>query len=262
MQGKAADDLKKMVTDRLVDAGLVYEGARAFVTPRRLTLFVQGVPARQPDLKEERKGPARRCARRRARGLPQGGGAFLDQRGRDPEGPEEGRLLHRADRKAGPRRDRCDRRDAAGDLAHLPVAEVDALGRAVGQSRQPRMGAAAAFYRRDVRAGDRRARDRARRDLRYHGAEHDLRPPLHGAGPDQGAPLRRLRGVAGEGQGGARSGAPPRDHPQRREEPCLRARLRAGRGRGTAERGRGAGRMAGRADGHVRRVVPRRSPAR
>ncbi len=57
MQGKAAEDLKKMVTDRLVDAGLVYEGARAFVTPRRLTLFVQGVPAKQPDLKEERKGP-------------------------------------------------------------------------------------------------------------------------------------------------------------------------------------------------------------
>src|SRR5436309_3858415 len=57
MQGKAADDLKKIVTDRLVDAGLVYEGARAFVTPRRLTLFVQGVPARQSDLKEERKGP-------------------------------------------------------------------------------------------------------------------------------------------------------------------------------------------------------------
>jgi len=57
MQAKAADDLKKMVTDRLVDAGLVYEGARAFVTPRRLALFVQGVPARQPDLKEERKGP-------------------------------------------------------------------------------------------------------------------------------------------------------------------------------------------------------------
>jgi len=57
MQGKAAEDLRKMVTDRLVDAGLVYEGARAFVTPRRLTLFVQGVPARQPDLKEERKGP-------------------------------------------------------------------------------------------------------------------------------------------------------------------------------------------------------------
>ena len=57
MQARAADDLKKMVTDRLVDAGLVYEGARAYVTPRRLTLFVQGVPVRQPDLREEKKGP-------------------------------------------------------------------------------------------------------------------------------------------------------------------------------------------------------------
>jgi len=57
MQARAADDLKKMVTDKLVDAGLVYEGARAFATPRRLALTVQGVPARQPDLKEERKGP-------------------------------------------------------------------------------------------------------------------------------------------------------------------------------------------------------------
>jgi len=57
MQARAADDLKKMVTDKLVDAGLIYEGARAFATPRRLALTVQGVPARQPDLKEERKGP-------------------------------------------------------------------------------------------------------------------------------------------------------------------------------------------------------------
>jgi len=57
MQARAAEDLKKMVTDRLVDAGLVYEGARAFATPRRLALTVQGIPARQPDLKEEKKGP-------------------------------------------------------------------------------------------------------------------------------------------------------------------------------------------------------------
>src|SRR3954466_14841781 len=57
MQAKAAEDLRKLVTDALVEAGLVYEGAKAFATPRRLALFVQGVPARQPDLKEERKGP-------------------------------------------------------------------------------------------------------------------------------------------------------------------------------------------------------------
>src|SRR4030088_329038 len=57
MQAKAADDLRKLVTGRLVDAGLVYEGAKAFVTPRRLALAVQGVPVRQPDVKEEKKGP-------------------------------------------------------------------------------------------------------------------------------------------------------------------------------------------------------------
>jgi glycyl-tRNA synthetase beta chain len=57
MQAKAADDLRRMVTDRLVAEGLVYEGAKAFATPRRLTLTVHGVPARQSDLKEERKGP-------------------------------------------------------------------------------------------------------------------------------------------------------------------------------------------------------------
>src|ERR1700692_3616097 len=57
MQARAAEDLRKAVTDRLVGAGLVYEGAKAFVTPRRLMLSVHGVPARQPDLREEKKGP-------------------------------------------------------------------------------------------------------------------------------------------------------------------------------------------------------------
>jgi glycyl-tRNA synthetase beta chain len=57
MQARAAEDLHKAVTDRLVEAGLVYDGAKAFVTPRRLTLAVQGVPVRQPDRREEKKGP-------------------------------------------------------------------------------------------------------------------------------------------------------------------------------------------------------------
>ena len=56
-QARAAEDLRKAVTDRLVDAGLVYEGAKAFVTPRRLALAVHGVPVRQPDVREEKKGP-------------------------------------------------------------------------------------------------------------------------------------------------------------------------------------------------------------
>ncbi|MEA2990086.1 MAG: glycyl-tRNA synthetase beta chain, partial [Alphaproteobacteria bacterium] len=57
MQMRAADDLKKLVTGKLAAAGLRYEGAKAFVTPRRLTLAVAGVPARQPDVTEEKKGP-------------------------------------------------------------------------------------------------------------------------------------------------------------------------------------------------------------
>src|SRR5262245_18862690 len=57
MQAKAADDLRRMVTDKLVAEGLVYEGAKAFATPRRLALTVHGIPVRQPDLKEERRGP-------------------------------------------------------------------------------------------------------------------------------------------------------------------------------------------------------------
>src|SRR3954471_1273599 len=57
MQARAAEDLKKLVTDRLVAARLTYDGAKAFATPRRLALAVAGIPARQPDIKDERKGP-------------------------------------------------------------------------------------------------------------------------------------------------------------------------------------------------------------
>ncbi|MGA0561787.1 glycine--tRNA ligase subunit beta [Ancylobacter sp. VNQ12] len=57
MQAAAADALRKLVTDALVERGLVYEGAKAFVTPRRLALAVHGLPAHQPDTHEERKGP-------------------------------------------------------------------------------------------------------------------------------------------------------------------------------------------------------------
>ncbi|OIP84457.1 MAG: glycine--tRNA ligase subunit beta [Rhodobacterales bacterium CG2_30_65_12] len=57
MQGRAGEDLKKLVTDGLVEAGLSYSGAAAFTTPRRLALTVEGLPAMSPDTREERKGP-------------------------------------------------------------------------------------------------------------------------------------------------------------------------------------------------------------
>ncbi|MCG6113770.1 MAG: glycine--tRNA ligase subunit beta [Mesorhizobium sp.] len=57
MQRKAAGDLKKMVTDGLVEAGLTYEAASEYWTPRRLALDIRGVTARSKDVREEIKGP-------------------------------------------------------------------------------------------------------------------------------------------------------------------------------------------------------------
>lgn len=57
MQAKAAEDLKSLVTNALVEAGLLYEGAQAHATPRRLVLSIEGLAARTKDVREERKGP-------------------------------------------------------------------------------------------------------------------------------------------------------------------------------------------------------------
>ncbi|AKO97350.1 glycyl-tRNA synthetase, tetrameric type, beta subunit [Marinovum algicola DG 898] len=57
MQARACDDLKKRMTDGLVEAGLTYASAAAFSTPRRLALTVEGLLAESPTVREERKGP-------------------------------------------------------------------------------------------------------------------------------------------------------------------------------------------------------------
>lgn len=57
MQARAADDFKRLVTTGLAKARLAFTAAQAFVTPRRLVLVVAGLPERQPDIEEERKGP-------------------------------------------------------------------------------------------------------------------------------------------------------------------------------------------------------------
>src|SRR6185369_8264399 len=57
MQARAADDLKRLVADGLKAAGLAFTDARAFATPRRLSLVVDGLPAARPDVSEERRGP-------------------------------------------------------------------------------------------------------------------------------------------------------------------------------------------------------------
>ena len=57
MQARAADDLKRLVTEKLKAAQLACSAAEAYATPRRLALVVRDLPEAQPDLKEERRGP-------------------------------------------------------------------------------------------------------------------------------------------------------------------------------------------------------------
>ena len=74
MQRKAAGDLKKLVADALVEAGLTYEGAREYWTPRRLTLDIRGVDARSKDVVEERKGPRTDAPEKAIQGFLRGAG--------------------------------------------------------------------------------------------------------------------------------------------------------------------------------------------
>ena len=78
MQARAAEDLKRIVTDGLVEAGLTYAGAAAFSTPRRLALTVQGLPAQSPTLREERKGPRVDAPQKAIEGFLRGAGIARD----------------------------------------------------------------------------------------------------------------------------------------------------------------------------------------
>ncbi len=79
MQARAGADLKKLVTDGLVEAGLTYATAAAFTTPRRLALTVEGLPAMSPDTREERKGPKVGAPEKAIDGFLRGAGLTRDQ---------------------------------------------------------------------------------------------------------------------------------------------------------------------------------------
>lgn len=79
MQAKAADDLRRLVTDFMVEQGLTYEGAAAHHGPRRLTLDIRGLPARTPDRREERKGPRTDAPDKALEGFLRSAGVTRDQ---------------------------------------------------------------------------------------------------------------------------------------------------------------------------------------
>lgn len=78
MQTRAASDLKRLVTDGLVEAGLTYASAGAFSTPRRLTLSVDGLLAQSPTIAEERKGPRVDAPEKAIEGFLRGAGVSRD----------------------------------------------------------------------------------------------------------------------------------------------------------------------------------------
>lgn len=79
MQRRAAQDLKKLVTDGMVEAGLTYASAAEFSTPRRLTLTIEGVLANSPTTVEERKGPRADAPDKAIEGFLRGAGLTRDQ---------------------------------------------------------------------------------------------------------------------------------------------------------------------------------------
>jgi glycyl-tRNA synthetase beta chain len=89
MQAGAPKDLERLVVGALSDRGLLFEGAKAFAGPRRLTLAVMGLPAKQPDVKEEKKGPRVGAPEKAIEGFLRSTGVTLEQCQKQSDGKGE-----------------------------------------------------------------------------------------------------------------------------------------------------------------------------
>jgi len=89
MQAQAAKDLERLAVGALSDRGLLFEGAKAFAGPRRLTLAISGLPAKQPDVSEEKKGPRVGAPEKAIEGFLRSVGVTLDQCQKQNDGKGE-----------------------------------------------------------------------------------------------------------------------------------------------------------------------------
>ncbi|MBL9075419.1 glycine--tRNA ligase subunit beta [Tabrizicola sp.] len=117
MQGKARDDLRRLVTDGLVEAGLTYASAGAFSTPRRLVLSVEGLTAESRPVREERKGPSTSAPAQAVEGFLRSTGLTLDQLERRTE--KKGETFYAVVEKPG--------REAAEIVAEVLEAVIRAF---------------------------------------------------------------------------------------------------------------------------------------
>ena len=100
MQAGAAKDLERLVVGALSDRGLLFEGARAFSGPRRLTLVIAGLPAKQADVSEEKKGPRVNAPEKAIEGFLKSAGVSLDkcEKRNDGKGEFYVAMIHRKGR--------------------------------------------------------------------------------------------------------------------------------------------------------------------
>jgi glycyl-tRNA synthetase alpha chain len=168
MQPKAAEDLRRLLTDGLVEAGLTYAHAAAFATPRRLALTVEELSDRSRPVREERKGPAATAPEAAIQGFLRSTGLTLDQLERRQD--KKGETFYAVIEKPG--------REAAEIVAEgwprdprLPLAQVDALGLGLLRWVRPSSPSSASSCAR-------RARGRPLRDRGPRRGQHHPRPPL------------------------------------------------------------------------------------
>ena len=161
MQTQAAEDLRRLTTNALVERGLTYEGAAAFATPRRLALHIAGLPARQPDVREERKGPRVGAPDAAVQGfLKSAGLASLDQ-AKIEKDAKKGEFYVAVIERAG-----AETLDLLADILPgiiktFPWPKSMRWGEASKRTELAALGAPAAFHSRDLRTRDRDARCRA-----------------------------------------------------------------------------------------------------
>ena len=100
MQTQGAKDLERLVVGALSDRGLLFEAVRGFAGPRRLTLAISGLPAKQPDVSEEKKGPRINAPEKAIEGFLKSAGVTLDQceKRADPKGDFYVAVIHRKGR--------------------------------------------------------------------------------------------------------------------------------------------------------------------
>ena len=198
MQRRAAGDLKKLLTDGLVEAGLTYEAAREYWTPRRLALDLRGLTARSKDVREERKGPSVSAPQQAIDGFVRAAGLSSISEAQVQSDPKKGDFYVAIISKPG---------RAAGEIIaelmpriirEFPWPKSHALRRGVGQARLAPLGAAPPEHRlhalhRAGRAGSGRVRS-GWHPLR----QRHLRPPLPRARTLHRQALRGLCRQAGK----------------------------------------------------------------